>query len=544
MEREIVDIDNTEEEIVILGSRTAKMFSTIFMAKLLTFLIVGFSFIIVARILGPATYGIYALAVAMPGLFSAFSDFGFGTSIVKFISEYIAKDEFDNIKILLKKVFLILFIGAGILTLLSFALSGFIATNVFHASSYTILFEIGSLTVIFGVLFSVATSVLISMSYNKSLAYTVMLQVLTQACVSISLALLGLGALAPLLGTISGLFVGFVLALYLIISTLKKKNKTIIKIRHKKNVKVKNWKELLKFSMPLAISGGIGNLVNNIAILALGIYSTTVIVGNFGISNKVSTMFDLIIGSVGIASLSLFSFSSSRRSTAKVDANINKDIEKYYKYSLFFTFVLMFPIILFVTLLAKPISYTIFGGAYIYAPLYIAIMAIGVILYIINSYSSSLIISLGKVKSILTYSIIAAIAELILIPILIPIANGLGLSLILFIIVPIISSLLYSYQIRTKLKMKIPIKLIFKIFIVSLVSIAFILPLILLFNNNYILLIIAAIIEQIIIYPAIIGYVKIINNKIADQIKRMTKDIPLINIIVEIFIRYILIFVH
>ncbi|MGC8571814.1 MAG: oligosaccharide flippase family protein [Candidatus Micrarchaeia archaeon] len=542
MEKEIVDIDNTEEEMVALGNRTAKMFTTIFIGKLLTFLIVGFSFIVVARILGPAEYGIYALAIAVPGLFSAFSDFGLGTSVVKFISEYLGRNEILNIIALIKKVFIILLVGAGILTLLSFVMSGFIADSIFHVPSYTFLFEVGSLTVILSVLFSVATSILISMNYNKYLAYTILLQVLTQAFSSISLALLEFGALAPLLGTITGLFTGFIAAFYLITANLRKQSKRI-EMKQKKQ-KVKSWRELLKFSLPLGISGGIGNLVNNVAILTLGVYSTTVIVGNFSISNKVSTMFDLIIGSIGIASLSLFSFSSSKKSNIIKDPEAKKNTERYYKYSIFFTFLLMFPIILLVVLLAKPISYTVFSAAYTYAPLYIIVMALGVIIYIINSYSSSLIVSIGNVKSILKYSIIASIVELILIPLLIPAENGFGLSLILFIIIPAISCVLYVYQIRSKMGLKIPYMQIFKIFLISLLSIVFVIPLIIIFNNNYIPLIIASIIEQIILYPALIGYTKIIDNKIINYMKKMTKDIPLINIIADLLLKYIEIFVE
>ncbi|MGC8687823.1 MAG: oligosaccharide flippase family protein [Candidatus Micrarchaeia archaeon] len=533
MDKEITDIDNINESLAVinLGKRTAKMASAVFMAKIFTFLVVGFAFVIVARILGPSTYGIYTLAIAVPGLFTAFGDFGFSTSIIKFLSEYIAKKEKDKIIQLIKNVFIILLIGTGTLTALAFIFSGPIATYLFKEPSYTQIFEVGSLLVILGVFFNVFNSVLIGLGLNKKLAYTIIIQVSAQATTSISLALLGFGAYAPLLGTIFGFIFGLSACLFYIKKSFNIPLNLI-------GVSRKKWWHLLKFSSPLGLSGGIGNLVTNIAIMSLGVYSTSFVIGNFGVSNKLSTMFDLIIGSIGVASLSLFSFASSN------SENKLENIEKYYNYTIFFTFLVITPIIFLIVLLAKPVSYIAFGSNYSLAPLYITVMAIGVFLYILNSYSSNLIISTGKVNKILLYSIIISFIELILIPLLIPAMNGFGLSLILFIIAPLISIILYLWYIVRILKISANFYKIFKVLISGIISAIFIIPLIILLNTNFIILLIAAIIEQIIIYPIIISLTKTINLQLINQIKEIVSDIPIINILFLWFSKYILIFIH
>jgi len=531
--KEIIDIDSSEESFsaINLGRRTAKMASAIFLAKIFTFLVVGFAFIVVARILGPAIYGIYTLAITIPGLFTAFGDFGFSTSIIKFLSEYTAKNERKKIEELIKNVFTILIFGTGCLTLLAFILSGPIATYIFKTPSYTEIFELGSLTIIFGVFFGVFGSVLIGLGLNKKLVYVIIIQVTLQAVTSITLALLDFGAYAPLLGTIIGFLFGLLVCLYYL--------KKILNIKlDLSGVSTKKWKELLGFSSPLGISGGISNFVNNIAIMSLGVYSTTFVVGNFGVSNKLSTMFDLIIGSIGVASLSLFSFASSN------PKNKIKNIEKYYNYTLFFTFLVITPIIFLIIMLAKPLSYTVFSGTYSLAPLYIEIMALGVFFYIINSYSSSLIISEGKVKTILFYSIILSLLELLLIPLLIPTFNGFGLSLILFILIPFVSVVLYLYFIMRILKLKLDYYKILKVVISSIISALFIIPLILLFGDNFIPLIIVAIIEQIFIYPIIISMTKTIDKDLINLIKKMVSNIPLINKLADLFFKYTEIFIR
>ena len=52
-----------------------------YLGRILSLFLAGIAFIVIARILGPSTYGIYTLVIAYVGFFGAFTDLGVGTLI-------------------------------------------------------------------------------------------------------------------------------------------------------------------------------------------------------------------------------------------------------------------------------------------------------------------------------------------------------------------------------------------------------------------------------------------------------------------------------
>ena len=81
--------------------------------------------IIIARLLGPANYGLYAIALTAPSLISTFRDWGINTAMVKYSAQY--NSENNAVKIISIFVSGVLFeIVLGLsLSLLSFVLSPF-----------------------------------------------------------------------------------------------------------------------------------------------------------------------------------------------------------------------------------------------------------------------------------------------------------------------------------------------------------------------------------------------------------------------------------
>ncbi len=78
-------------------------------------------------------YGIYVLAISLMGLMS-FLDLGFGQGIVKFVSQYEAKRDYDKINKIIG-VSLLIYLTMGLLgCVLIFSLSDFLAKDVFRVS--------------------------------------------------------------------------------------------------------------------------------------------------------------------------------------------------------------------------------------------------------------------------------------------------------------------------------------------------------------------------------------------------------------------------
>ena len=70
--------------------------------------------IYVARVLGAADLGVFALIEAATGLLSGLLSFGVAAAVVKFIPQHLEKGEFQSIKQLLARGAMVLGIGGGL----------------------------------------------------------------------------------------------------------------------------------------------------------------------------------------------------------------------------------------------------------------------------------------------------------------------------------------------------------------------------------------------------------------------------------------------
>src|SRR3989344_2440393 len=81
-----------ENLISLLKTKTLRQSSITFSGSLINGALGAFFFILVARNLGPAGFGIFSLAVAVSTFIADISDLGTGTGIVRFVGKYRTKD--------------------------------------------------------------------------------------------------------------------------------------------------------------------------------------------------------------------------------------------------------------------------------------------------------------------------------------------------------------------------------------------------------------------------------------------------------------------
>ncbi len=125
--------------------------------------ILGIAFyIITARILGPASYGLLGITLTTLALVADLGDFGTNTGLVRFISKYVRLDpdrayRFQNLGIKIKLYASFIIIATGYLT------SSFLANNIFNKPEIIIPLRIAFLGVLTTLLFSFTTASLQSM---------------------------------------------------------------------------------------------------------------------------------------------------------------------------------------------------------------------------------------------------------------------------------------------------------------------------------------------------------------------------------------------
>jgi O-antigen/teichoic acid export membrane protein len=155
-----------------------------------------------------------------------------------------------------------------------------------------------------------------------------------------------------------------------------------------------------------------------------------------------------------------------------------------------------------------------------------------------------LLVGANKVNKVFKYSLIAAVAQLLLVPIFVIYLNGLGLTLLMFIVIPLLTDLLYVRSLTKTFKIKIEFMALWKIVGCSIFSALFILPLIFVLNSNTIPLLITAVVEQLIIYPIIVGFFGGIDKERLDMLARVAKGLPVVGIAMNLLTEYTSIFLR
>lgn len=506
-----------------LGSKQVKVASSVMVAKLLTLAFAGGSFIFVARLLGPGYYGAYTAAIAFSSIFIAFGDLGIGQTLVRFLGEYIHKRDFRQVGIFISNEFLISLVSGGVLTLIAIFASGAMAQYTLHNLGYKGLFVLSSLGILLSSVWSLSYSTLIGIGEGRKMAIVVALQAGIQAVTSVLFAVIGFGAFAPMLGFLLGLLVGSWTAIALL-------RKMGIKIGSSLFSKAK-LKEILHFSLPLGASNTIAGSVTNFSIVLLGTYTTTAVLGNFGLAFKVGSMIDVILGSIAVSLIPLFTAALS-------DNSIKREIGKYYNYSIYLTFLILTPILLYVAVLSQAFSYTLFGSSYSLAPVYISIMAVGMLVGIIGLYAGNLMISAKSTIKYLKYNLVISAVQLTLLFLIVPEYTGLGAALIVFIIIPILQTVIYMRRIRILFKTRLEVVKLGRVVLAGVISAALIFPLQYVIGPNNIPLLISVVIEQLLIYPPLLVLVGGISDNEIGVLRKTTREIPAVREIISLLTGY------
>lgn len=517
---ETKDVDS---EVRSLGSKTAHTASFVMIGKFASIIFLGLAFIVVARLLGPAQYGVYTLALAVASVTSALGNLGVSTALNKFIPEYTYRKDRKAIEDILANSFFVTIIISIITAAVTIALSGVIATDVFHNPSYTLVIEIAAISIIASMLFGTSYSALLGFNKGLYVAAINTTQAILQAVLGVTFVLLGFGAAGPIIGMIIGYTAAFLYSLHLI---YRKHGLRMAVMPSRSSIR-----KIFNFSIPISVSSATLGVSSNLAFIAVGAYAAASVIGNIGVASKANGLIDIVSGSISVTLLTMYS-------TTLASSRMRSKISKFYNHTVYYSLILLAPMLLFLFVLAMPFSYVAFSGVYKLAPLFIAVMAIGALIGLAGQYANTLLMSAKKVRDVFKYNVIISAVTLVLIPVLIPAFKGIGLVLLLYLIVPVVTNILYIRKSRQLFKLGFNMGKVYRILAANAITMLLVVPLMLFWGSNYIPLLITAAIEVVIVYPAVLGLARGINRRDISVLRLMTKGIPVVSVSVRGLLSY------
>jgi len=359
-------------------------------------IIMAIGTIVLARLLLPAEYGLYSVALIPSLMIGLFRDWGVNCAITKHTAHLRALKSNEDIQDIIAAG-LIFETATGItLSLLSLFLASFIASTIFHRPESTSLISIASITIFSGSLLTASQSSFVGFERMELNSITMVCQSIVKSAASPLLVLLGYGALGAVLGYTYSFLAGSVIGLtmlYLLLFRSLKRTKT------RRSEKSKTLKTMLRFGVPLSLSTILGGFLLQFYGFMMAFFCSDIMIGNYQAAANFAVL--LTFFTFPIATVLFPAF-------AKLDPkNENQLIKTVFTSAVKYTALILVPATMAVMVLSKPMISTLFGEQWIYAPFFLALYVISNLFVIFGNLSmGSLLTGLGETKMLMKLSVL------------------------------------------------------------------------------------------------------------------------------------------
>jgi O-antigen/teichoic acid export membrane protein len=517
----------TDVETLELGVKSAKVASLVAATQIVSIIIGGVMLVLLARLLEPAQYGIYTLAYGVSIFFSAFGLSGIGHYLNRYVPIWIVRKKKEELERDLGASMLVLAeisLGAIVLGVL---FSGLISAYVFHNVSYIPLIDLSLLSIIFTLLMFLEYNALIGFKDGIGSAMTFSGGNAGIAVASVGLVLLGYGVMGAIAGLILGSFFGILIGTFYITRHCR--------IRVEMDDIWERSRRILAFSLPIAGATIIPGLMNSFSILFLGAFSSSVILGSFGIAYRVGTIVLTAVAFVGSVLIQMFASAMERKNSRQV-------VSKLYNYSIYFGALLAIPITAYLIVFAHAFATSLFP-AFKSSVLYTPAVCVSLVIGTIGTYASSLAISAGKVRKVLDYAAITGVVQLALLLLLVPALNAYGVIIAIYFAGSVVSNWLYMRYMEKEMRIKTELGKVYRIIVASTILAIVLFPISLLQISETLQLVIGAV-AAIVLYPLMLGVTRAIGKRDVELLNEIGKSTPKLGRLFGYLTSYISIFIR
>ncbi|RLE72495.1 MAG: hypothetical protein DRJ45_01735 [Thermoprotei archaeon] len=489
--------------------------------NIISLILMALASIIIARLLGPEKYGLYALVFVGPSIITSIINLGLPSAITRYTSLYRSENKLGKAleiaNIGLKFRFIMSLTGFTLSILLSdiFALM----INRPDASLYI---KVASIIILGNMIFTIIQNIYLGFDEMKYASINMVIRATTKFILTPILILIGFQLLGAIIGHISSYIVAAIIGILIVYQK-------ILSINNNEKMKfIDGLKIMLSYSLPLYFSTLINSMIMQYNNIVQSWFASNFQIGNFKVAVNFLSLLTVLTTPISLTLFPAFS-------KFNIDKDKNELIE-FLKYSIKYTSMILMPATILVMFLSREIVYIIYGSSYTLSPLYLTMYGVGYLYISILIVLSSFLNGVGKTKTILWGNILGIIMTIPLTYILGYLYNIIGI-IISILIVNLSICIYYAHIVKTKYGMEIDFKTILKIFSTALVSA---IPIIFIKNyiSNTILTLILCGAIYLSIYLTMIPIAKIVDKKDLRRIRTLTRDIKIIYPIIQKTLKY------
>jgi len=418
-------VNNFDDALRVIAKGAGIAFFGLTLNRFLAFL----SRVIVARFLTPNDYGILNLVLAIFSVFVVISLIGIPDGIIRYISYYAARKEYDKVKGVIYSSIRIVIPISIILSILVFYFSRDIS-RIFHDEMLEYPLKIISFAIPFWVLARVFKAASVGF---KKIDYSILIDLLHQIIrFTIVVVVLLLGY--RLIGVIFGYFLAFVFSPIIGYYFLQR-----IDYLDSCGIEFVDM-ELISYSWPLLLASFSSLILAWTDTLMIGYFRGDYYVGIYNAAYPIAqllTIFGVSFSNIFMPVITEFYSADSLNNLKRTYVAVTKWI-----------FGLTFPSFLFLVSFGDWIIEILFGDKYISGYYALSILAIGFFTNSVLILNSGVIKSVEKTKFIMVNSYIIAVLNIILNASLIPVYGvaGAAIATTVSMITSALISLMYLYK--------------------------------------------------------------------------------------------------
>ena len=335
--------------------------------------------IILVRLLDPAQYGLYAVALIPSLLVVLFRDWGMNPAIIKHLAQYRSENKTAEIKRVIACGIMFESAIGMLLFVVFFFLANFLAMEVFHRPEIEPLIRISSIAILAGALFTVAQSVFIGFERMKFSSLTMICQSSFKCLLVTLLVFAGYGTLGAIIGHTTAFVIAGTLGIAIVYMIFYR---NLHENSHYTPSFGATFKKMIKYGLPLSISTILQGLLTQFLNFMMAIYCTNLIIGNYTAAVNFTVLITFFTTPIATVLFPAFS---------KIDPeNEIQTLTTVFQSSVKYASLLTIPATVAIMVLSTPLVFTLFGEKYTYAPFFLTLYSV---IYLYTAFGN---LSLGN----------------------------------------------------------------------------------------------------------------------------------------------------
>jgi stage V sporulation protein B len=360
----------SSDELTTIAQKATRGGLFLFIGNTSSTVILAVGAILVARLLGPFNFGLYALAVAIPLLLVALADVGMNFALVRLPARLRSEGDHARANRLVKLGFLLKLVISTAASIVCYAGSTVIASIVLNRPELTPFIQLASLMIVFQAIYEATSNIFIGQDLMHYSASVQILQATLKGTLAPALVFVGLG--------ITGAIWGYVLAL----AAAGLTGAALLFTRHVRSsgrttsLTSTELRTMLGYGLPLYAAAILSVFLTQYQSIVLAHFASNVEIGNFGATWNFTTFMMILSYPITTAMFPMFS---------KMDPKSQRsDLARGFVLAVKYASLLMIPASVAVMVFSRNLIYLTYGSGYALAPQYLVLLAA---LYLLTAIS-------------------------------------------------------------------------------------------------------------------------------------------------------------